>query len=252
MIQCTKCGFGNELGRIFCHQCGAKLEIDQLKPPTRRGGRSGTTGGFGQLVWRVIQVALLALIVWGIVLLVQVPAVDAVKSTEIDFVSVSRKEATMQRMIDQRQEASVPLTEAEVNAFLDRLTFEKAEGKGIKGAPSKLQIDFGPNEVTVIVIGRVKAGPALEKEFSLSYTGVPAVENGRFVFRPVAAAIGALPIHPFVLENSDIIQRYFAQLFGNLSEERRLLDSLSTILVNRERAVLEYRPPASPTPQASN
>lgn len=253
MLKCPKCEYDNELGRIFCHQCGTKLDIDQIKPPSRGGKdlRRRQSGGFGRAIFRTVQIAVLALIVWGIFLLIQVPVVNSVKSTEQDFESISRKEVALQRMIDLQKEASVPITEAEVNAFLGKLAFEKAEGKGIKVTPSKLQIEFGAKEVTVIVIGRVMAGSALNKEFSMSYTGVPTVENGRFVFKPVAAAIGALPIHPVVLENSDVIQQYYGQLFRNLTDERRLLGKLSAITVNKERVVLEYHPPATPATQAS-
>ena len=30
MINCTKCGSGNELGRVFCLSCGAKLDLSNL------------------------------------------------------------------------------------------------------------------------------------------------------------------------------------------------------------------------------
>ena len=31
---CPKCNYDNELGRIFCHSCGAKLDLTKIKPPT--------------------------------------------------------------------------------------------------------------------------------------------------------------------------------------------------------------------------
>ena len=32
MIKCEECGHDNELGAIFCRECGAKLDIDNIKP----------------------------------------------------------------------------------------------------------------------------------------------------------------------------------------------------------------------------
>ena len=34
MIECPKCHFSNELGRIFCHQCGSKLDLTKVKAPS--------------------------------------------------------------------------------------------------------------------------------------------------------------------------------------------------------------------------
>jgi hypothetical protein len=255
MLKCPKCGYDNELGRIFCHQCGTKLDLEEIKP-TSRGGkdlrRKRPGVNVGRISWRIFLVALLALIVWGIVLLVQVPVLHPVSSGGQDFFSVNRKQLAFDRSIQQHQQDSVTITEPEVNAFLGKLALEKVEGKGLEVTPSKLQIQFGANEVTVIVIGQLQVGSSFKKEFSVSYTGLPTVEDGRFVFKPTAAAIGALKIPSIILKNSSVIQSYYAQLFRNMTEERRLLDKLSSILVNKEHAVLEYHPAAAPAAQASN
>ena len=34
MLICPKCGYDNELGRIFCHSCGDKLDLSNIKPAT--------------------------------------------------------------------------------------------------------------------------------------------------------------------------------------------------------------------------
>ena len=34
MLICPKCGNDNELGRIFCHQCGDRLDLSSIKPPS--------------------------------------------------------------------------------------------------------------------------------------------------------------------------------------------------------------------------
>ena len=32
MIKCIKCGHENQLGSIFCHECGERIDMDQLSP----------------------------------------------------------------------------------------------------------------------------------------------------------------------------------------------------------------------------
>lgn len=246
MLKCQKCGYDNELGRIFCHQCGTKLDLEQIKPASRGGKKLKPKGspGAGRLILRVFEVGVVAAIVWAVVLLVQVPVAPHVVTTEQDALSVERKRSALERLINQGKEASVQLSSAELNAFLGKLGFEKPEGKGIKITPSNLQIQLGANELTVIVTGELAAGDSLKKNFYLSCTGVPAIEGGHFVFKPVGAAVGALPIHPQIMESTGFIQNYLSALFRNLSEERKLLDRLTAISVNKERVLLEYHPSA--------
>jgi thiol-disulfide isomerase/thioredoxin/ribosomal protein L40E len=41
-IQCDKCGNQNPLGALFCRTCGAKLDMEKLRP---QGGKAGAGGG---------------------------------------------------------------------------------------------------------------------------------------------------------------------------------------------------------------
>jgi hypothetical protein len=247
MLKCQKCGYDNELGRIFCHQCGSKLDLEQIKPASRGGKKLRPKGspGIGRVLLRVFEIGAVVLIVWAVVLLVQVPVAPHVVTTEQDASSAERKRFALERLIDQGKEASIQVSAAELNAFLSKFGFEKAEGKGVKITPRSLQVRLGANEVTVIVTGELAMGDSLKKNFYLSCTGIPAVEGGHFVFKPVAAAVGALPIHPQIMESTGFIQNYLSELFHNLSEERKLLDKLTAISVNKERVLLEYHSPAS-------
>lgn len=41
MIKCQKCGFENQLGAIFCRQCGGKLELEELRPEVKDKKKQG-------------------------------------------------------------------------------------------------------------------------------------------------------------------------------------------------------------------
>lgn len=248
MLRCPKCGYDNELGRIFCHSCGAKLDLNQIKPPGRAGRRLRKKGGVSatRLVRRVIEVAVLALVVLALYLAAQVPTVRPISTTSADLVGADRKRFDLEQLAQQRRPGSVSITEAELNAFIDALGFEKPQGKGIAVVPSKVQIELGEGETTVIFRGRITVGGQWNKNVLFRYTGVPMVENGQFVYRPVAGAVGALPIHPWILKKTGLFDRYFGRVFGNLKHEKQLLDKLTSISVNPRRVLLSYQPAVAP------
>ena len=71
--------------------------------------------------------------------------------------------------------------------------------------------------------------------------GVPAVEGDRFVFQPTGGYIGRMPIHPKILRETGLFDRYFAQLFHGLDGDRELLGELAAITVDPQRGVeLKY------------
>jgi hypothetical protein len=73
--------------------------------------------------------------------------------------------------------------------------------------------------------------------------GVPAIEGDRFVFQPTGGYIGRLPIHPKILRDTGLLDRYYAQLFNSLSGDRELLGSLTAISVDPKGGVeLKYDP----------
>ena len=53
LIKCTKCGYENELGAIFCRGCGEKIDTSALDPRANGGKKGGKkddkSGWFGGL-----------------------------------------------------------------------------------------------------------------------------------------------------------------------------------------------------------
>jgi hypothetical protein len=242
MLTCPKCGFDNELGRIFCHRCGARLNLSEIKPPVRGGKRlrKRTGPGVGRLLGRLVKLACAVALVFAVYLAWQVPAIRPIRTTGADLAAADAKRFELQQLANHPGPRTIVITEAELNAFIDSLEFEKAEGK-LTLAPTDLQIEFGHGVVTVIFLGRLDVGP-WQKPIFLSYTGIPTIENESFTFKPVAGAIGALPVHPWLLQTTGLFNRYFGRVFARLDREKQLLDKLSSIRVERQRVVLQYQP----------
>jgi hypothetical protein len=244
MLKCNKCGFDNELGRIFCHQCGSKLDLNQIKPPSRGGPqirRKGkmTPARFARII---IELIFLLAVLWAIYLACQVPELRAFQPTNAQLLAADDKRLVLEQMVQQGRAASVEVTAAELNAFVSSMSFEKSKGAGMEVVPLTLRADLGEGTVELNFLGELRAGDAVRKKLSITYTGVPTVEDGAFEFEPVSAYVGELPIHPILLQTTPLVQDVFERLFSHLDNERSVLDQLSSIEVHHDRVVFTYKP----------
>ena len=244
MVICQKCGYDNELGRIFCHSCGTKLNLSEIKSPSQ-GGKSlkkKKAGGVGRTIGRIIYGAILLVVAAAIYLAIQVPGLRPISTSNEDLNSADKKRFELDDLLTQKTPRTISVTEGELNSFIDTLGFAKQGARNLEVIPTKLQLELGDGVVTAIFIGKVHFGGSVEKQIYLSYTGVPTVEGGHFVFKRVGGALGSLPITPWLLETTGLFDRCYARIFANLDQEKHVLDSLASISVTPKEAVLTYRP----------
>ncbi len=248
MLPCPKCGYDNELGRIFCHQCGQKLDISAIKPPSRGGKslRKKSELNAGTIVGWTVRLIILGALVWVIYSIAQVPPVKEIVTADADLVSFYKKRDAIENAITLKREANITFTQTEVNKFIDTLKLEKPEGKGLVLSATNLQVEFERDEATAIIVGKVSVGSSWEKKLYISYTGTPGVAEGEFTFTPVTARIGALKIPRFLLERTSLVQGWFSQLFGQLEEEKRMLSAASKVQSDTQALLISYAPPPKP------
>jgi hypothetical protein len=243
MLPCQKCGYENELGRIFCHQCGTKLDLSQIKPPSQGGKRLKRRGkGSAKKLVRVaIDAAILGILFWGAYLLVQVPADKIPKPTDKERIAAESRRGKLEMMVMSTKPGSLEITPGEFNAYLDGLSAKQAQGEGASVKPESLRAVFGNGVISVIFRGEVTVA-GINKKLCISYTGVPQIKGGHFEFKPVAAQIGELPLHPWILENTSLMKKWYSSMFGGLVDEQRLLERLSSITITPAQATLNYQP----------
>jgi len=245
MLTCAKCGYDNELGRIFCHSCGAKLDLSEIKAPSQGGAklkRKGSAGG--KLVGRTIAILIVAALVVGIFLAAQVPTLRPVSTTSQELRSADQKRFDLDQMTARHVPQQISLTENEINALISTLGY-KSGGQGALVKPTDLQVQLGNGVVKTAFLGKLSIGSAFCKDVYLSLTGIPAIENGGFVFKSVGGEIGSLPVSPWLMEHTGILKNYFAGLFAGQTREKQILDSLKSITVTPQEAVLSYDPSAA-------
>ncbi len=244
MVICPKCGYDNELGRIFCHSCGAKLNLSEIKSPSQ-GGKDLTkrkSRGVRRMLRRTMDIVILLVVVTTIVLALQVPALRTISTSSEDLSSIDKKRFELDGLNLQKSPLTITISETELNAFIDTLGLQKSEAKGPSIIPSKLQVELGDGFVTAIYISKIHLGGTFDKQLCLTYSGVPTMERGHFVFRPTGGAVGSLPIHPWILEKTGLFDRFYARPFGNLGQEKQMLDSLTSISVTPREVRLTYHP----------
>ena len=245
MLTCQKCGYDNELGRIFCHQCGTKLDLSQIKPPGQGGKKLRRRGAMsvGKVLSLTFRLGVLILLVGVIALGLMVPALRPINLTDNDRQAVRDKRYRLERMIIQRKAVETDFNEVELNAYLSTFTFDKPkEATGLVMQPTNLQIELGDGAVTLVLVGQVKLPGNIEKKLAFRLRGMPALENSQFVFKPVGGAIGSLPLPAAVVQNTSFLQGYFNSIFGSLLDEKGLLDRMAAISVTPSAVRLSYKP----------
>jgi len=242
MLPCQKCGYNNELGRIFCHQCGQKLDLDAIRPASR-GGKSLKPKGKNLAVkWirRAVEMMVLLVLLYAVHLLLEVVPEPA-KPSETETVAADKKWLALEKLVGRRQPSQVEISPAEAKAFLAALKAKKTDVKwGF--VPERIWIEFAAGSVDLQMLATMRMGGALEKKVYLTYSGVPKIQNGQLVFEAKAGSMGRLN-WPIGVVNTLGFHRYiFADVLGRLTTERETLSQLSRIEVHPDRVIVYHQP----------
>ncbi len=233
MLKCAECGRENETARIYCHDCGTKLDrasLAQIKRSAneetpedahRRLQGMFNARGVNARLWSV-RIAKLVLgagaaaIVLLAVLPPDVPLV--VKSQELP----AQINMDLEMMTLYHRPAALKYAEKDVNAFLSNALRSKKE------ALTYSILDF---ERALVAFTPGVCQATVERSifgYSLYTTGVyrAEVSGGKLVVTPTGGAIGRLPIHPALAKYLTYLQMDVA---GTMGRERRLLEKVGII-----------------------
>ncbi len=244
MLNCPKCGYNNELGRIFCHSCGTKLDLTQIKPPTeaakmRRRVKAGAT----RALRIAIESSIAAILVLVIVLMCLTPHVEPVKATNAELLAFETKRAEFDKMLAKRKGGQIVITESDLNVFLNSFTFEKPTGSGIEVTPKALRAKLKEGGVKIEFLGAMHFNGMFNKDLYIAYECKPVIEGEQCVFQPLGGWIGKMPLHPRLLVATSFVDNYFGHLFKDLSEDKKLIDQVTRIKVTKETVTFEKDPP---------
>jgi hypothetical protein len=242
-LVCPECRRENEPERIYCHDCGARLDRTALAkvPPkgedakeTRRRLKSmldPQRAKMRLMFFKVSKLILGALAMAAIVQMILPPDLPPRAKTG-EFppqINLDLENAAMNHGV-----APLQYTEAQVNAYLGSALRSK------QAALSKL-LQF---ERAIVVfdenVCRITAERSLFglSVFTTTSTKV-TLQNGTLNASNNGGSIGRLPVHPLLMKYGDLL---FSDLWAALDRERKSVAKMSAIEFRKQAVVLTPKP----------
>jgi hypothetical protein len=237
-LQCKECDYQNEPERVYCHNCGAKLDrsvlpkeeqIRRESPDRARKRIMKMTNPSGSVLRRelgaLIKTVVFAVLVAMIVQAMREPAnLPAAKSNApLRLVS-----SDLFNLAETPMPTAGAFTEDEINAFLKT----KVIPTGSMGVQVKrAYIDLEERTARVGVEKTLYGYPI----YMATAYRVEA-SNGVLITVNIGGSIGRLPVHSLIME------RISPLMFGSLAEamqrELGLLRKMQTVLIRKDRVDL--------------
>lgn len=248
-LTCSQCGYSNESQRVYCHNCGTKLDRSLLPPdpdskeslgkkqkrirravmPTR-----GFFAGAGKtFVYTMFWSVLVALLVQAARPPDGVPkALDKDKLLDVRPVNLDLEDATQSPVVK-----TITLTPADINGYLQYRVKSKSTGlisDEIKFLRAFVTLDEGV--IRVSTEQSIYDYPV----YGTSYYKL-SIKDGKLVATNVGGNFGRLMIHPEIMKYIDGV---FQNLWDALSSEKRLLEKFQSIDVHKDRIDIVSKPGA--------
>ncbi|MFH0907232.1 MAG: zinc ribbon domain-containing protein [bacterium] len=229
-IQCAKCGHQNVLGRIFCTNCGQKLDFDQISAKPRRQ-RSWPSVG------KTVKMGVTLVIIGLLVMILKPAKPTGMPGTLQDAQRMNQKLRAMKAAILDEKPVVHEVSEKEVNGYLAEILKRRDETPttGVKN-PVKMRVinvHFSPERIHAVI--HVAIGPIT---LSYSVVGQPARKDHQFTIKPDSVKLGFLPL-PSVA--GDWIAGRLAAMFSKLGNEKALLDQVSNMQLGDGQVIVAFQ-----------
>lgn len=240
-LVCKQCNFENEPERVYCHNCGAKLDRSLLPPDaTKRSDpvvvqervrklvspRRGSGGRwFRNLIVSTAVAAFLALIA------VMVEPPDDIPEVSKDAAMAAPTVTDdMEGLVTQQTGGHLVYSEDQINAFLQSTIHGKRDNS-TGFAPLKFErayVRFDDGAVRITYVQSVFGYPLYA-----TTVDTVAIQGGQLVAQPVAGAFGRIRIAPKIMP-------YLGSLFGPLwkvlDRDKNLIAKLESITFHKKAA----------------
>lgn len=235
-LTCDQCGFQNEAERVYCHNCGAKLdrsllpkqpEKKQESPEKARKRVAKMTnpgsGGIGREIKALFKVAIGASVIAALILVARKP--DGVPEVKKEL-SDRQVGAEMMDAVESPQPRPLSFTEDEVNRYLKQ-TMKSKEGAVPGVRFERAFVNFSPGVL------RISAEQSLWG-YSV-FSGIAyklEVKGGKFTPTVVGGNFGRLEVDARIMQYADVA---FQKLWGALDRERKQMDKMQAVAVQKGR-----------------
>jgi len=242
-LVCPECRRENEAERIYCHDCGARLDrtaLAKVAPKTEdvqatrdrlRKMLDPQRAKIRHLFFKTSKMILGALITAAIIQMILPPdAPPAPKMGEFP----PQITLDLENALLNHSTAPMQYTEAQVNAYLGSALKSKQAALNKYLQFERAIVNFDEN-VCRITVQRSLFGLSV-------YTGTSSnvtLDEGAIAATNVGGSIGRLPVHPILMKYGDAL---FADLWGALDRERKAIAKMERIEFHPQQVVLVPKP----------
>lgn len=248
-LVCPECQRQNEPERIYCHDCGARLDrsalakvAPKLEDPKATQRRLKQLLDPGRIKMRLMffKISKLLLGACAMAVLIEMlrPPIDLPerpKSLELQQISLDLEKATTSP-----NAAPLQYSSDQVNAYLANVTRTKqaALSKFLQFERALVNFDEGVCRITA-----ERSLLGFSVFHSISYN--VALQNGTLTTANNGGSIGRMPIHPMIMKYGDIL---FTDLWAVLDREKKLVAKMDTIEFHPKMVVLTPKQAAALPP----
>jgi hypothetical protein len=242
-LVCPECRRDNEPERIYCHDCGARLDRTSLAKIAPKGENAKETqrrlrtmldpqrAKMRQMFFKISKLVLGAFVTAAIVQMLLPPDVPARAKTG-EFppqINLDLENAALNHGA-----APLQYTEAQVNAYLISALRNKQAALSKLLTFERAFVHFDEN-VCRITAERSLFGFSLFTSTSSKVT----LQNGTLTASNNGGSIGRLPVHPLVMKYADPL---FGDLWTALDRERKAVAKMGAIEFRPQAVVLTPKP----------
>lgn len=253
-LVCKECGFENEPERVYCHQCGAKLDRSLLPPEAltpkedpnevrRRLRRMANPPGAGaKLILRWLISSVLLGAIFAVVALVSLPPRD---SAPLPPEQVDNARLLSAELEDALANPGPPrrlvFTETAVNAYLAANVRPRRVNNNAAASytPVFERVYLRFLDGNICRVTQQQSLFSLPIYLTCAYRPL-ARPDGRLVATPVGGALGRMPLPAIVMPY--VTPWAFGPLFDRQKSDLSLLGRLGAATCRREQVELVTRP----------
>lgn len=239
-LACKNCGHQNETERVYCHNCGNKLDRSELPKASspedrrRKARKQMRKGQTAAMIKNRIFKPLMAVLLWSVLvafflLMIQtprdlpLPPDHTVNAPSIAFDLADALSVPQPRQLAYSQE--------QVNGYLARTLRSKKEPAWAKYSKFKgVSVDFDPDLVTVYMTQTV-----LNHPLAIGTRHELAVKENELITTNRGGYIGRLRIPPLLMQYVD---KLFFKIWEAFEQERDKLARLQSITIGDGRIQL--------------
>jgi hypothetical protein len=230
-LACGSCGHENEVERVYCHNCGEKLDrsvlpvvetvVEQavLTEETKRVKKmmNPSRGSSLRHVRTFCLIVVFAAVVAAVFLICQAP--DNVPLEKTERMPENDAAEVWSQLMASPQASSATLKEFDVNYYLKRAIKSTAGPVGTKF--KRAFVSFTPGSITISTHRDIWGQP-----FFTSATYKPVMTNGKWSAQLTGINIGRLGIHPSAAMFATVTTGGLSKVF---EKELKQVDRLASI-----------------------